>query len=161
MQRFYRSLPGWSLVATGMLIKWLRKMLINMMYDVSQKGTYLLEGLPTTDHPCLWSPIMAKCEFCLKYFTQNLTRFAPFVVDRQVFPELNKHGLNVDKTPLQNSWCEQSRCKTYVYDKQQTWFEHKLDFLNKVEHLKTVTKVQLDKSGIDMGVTNKTCHYIN
>jgi len=46
---------------------------------------------------------MANCEFCLKYFTQNLTRFARFVIDRQVFPELNKHGLNVDKTLLQTS----------------------------------------------------------
>jgi len=46
---------------------------------------------------------MANCELGLKYFTQNLTLFAPFVVDRQVFPELNKHGLNVDKTPLQTS----------------------------------------------------------
>ena len=72
-------------------------MLTNIMYNVVQKGIYFLEWLPT-DHPWLWSPIMANCEFGLKYFTQNLTRFAPFVVDRQVFPELNKHGLNVDKT---------------------------------------------------------------
>ena len=52
VQRFYRSLPGWSLVATGMLIKWLRKMLINIMYDVGQEGIYFWIGYPLIIHDC-------------------------------------------------------------------------------------------------------------